>query len=66
MFSKGKKSKTIKHLKSLCTKIQIEIGHPIVRIKSDREREFDNVSIEFFFCDSNGSKHEYSTLRTTQ
>ena len=29
------KSETIEHLKSLFTRIQVEIGHPIVRIRSD-------------------------------
>ena len=40
------KYKTIKHLKSLCTRIQVKIGHPIVRIRSDKGREFDNVEID--------------------
>ena len=41
----------------------MEIGHQIVRIGRDKEREFDNVDIDFF-CDSNGIKHENSTPRT--
>ena len=37
------KSEAIEHLKFLFNKLQVEIGHPIVRIRSDKEREFDNV-----------------------
>ena len=39
----------IEHLKSLCTRIQVEIGNPIVRIKSDSGREFDNVEVDLFY-----------------
>ena len=42
------KSKAIEHLKSLFNRIQVEIGHPIARIRSDKGREFDNVKIDFF------------------
>ena len=57
------KLKTIEHLKSLFNRIQVEIGHPIVRIRSDRMREFDNVDLDLF-CKSKGIKHEFSTPRT--
>lgn len=43
------KSKTIEHLKSLCTRIQVEIGHLIMGIRSDGRREFDNVNIDLFY-----------------
>ena len=43
----------------------MEIDHPIVRIRSDGGREFDNVDIDFF-CEPNGIKHEFSTPRTPQ
>ncbi|KAL6327914.1 hypothetical protein AAG906_027324 [Vitis piasezkii] len=33
-----KKSKAIEHLKSLFNSMQVEIGHPIVRIRNNRER----------------------------
>ena len=56
------KSKTIEHLKSLCTRIQVEIGLLIMRIRSDTRREFDNVNIDLFY-ESKRIKHEYSTLR---
>ena len=39
---------TIEHLKSLRTRIQVEKGHPIVKIRSDRGREFDSVEIGHF------------------
>ena len=45
------KAKAIEHLKSLFNRIQVEICHLIVRIKSDRGREFDNVDVDFF-CES--------------
>ena len=55
----------IKHLKSLFNRIQVEIGYPIVRIRSDRGKKFDNVDVDLF-CDSKGIKHEFSHPRTTQ
>ena len=39
---------TIEHLKSSHTRIQVEKGPPIVRIRSDRRREFDIVEIDHF------------------
>ena len=57
VFFVREKSKTIEHLKSLCTRIQVEVGHPIVRIRSGKGREFDNVEIDLFY-ESKGIKHE--------
>ena len=51
-----KKSEVMKPLKPLFNRIQVEIGHPIVRIRSDRGREFDNVDVDLF-CESNEIKH---------
>ena len=59
------KSKVIEHLKSLFNKIHVKISHPIVRIRSDRENEFDNVDVNLF-CKSKGIKHEFSAPRTPQ
>ena len=59
------KSKAIKHLKSLCTRIQVEIGYPIREIKSDKGKEFDNINVDLFYY-SKGIKHEYLTPRTPQ
>lgn len=43
------KSKTIKYLKSLhITRIQVKEGYPIVGIRSDKGREFDDVEIDHF------------------
>ena len=56
---------TIEYLKSLYTRIQLEKGHPIVRIRNIKGRKFDNVEIDHFY-ESNGIKHKYSTLRTPQ
>ena len=42
------KSEAIEHLKSLFNRIQVEIGRPSVRIRSDRGREFDNVDVNVF------------------
>ena len=64
MFFK-EKIETTKHLKSLCTRIQVEIGHPTMRIRSDRWREFDNVDVDLFY-DLKGIKHENSPFRTPQ
>ena len=58
------KSEAIEHLKSLFNRIQVEIGHSIVRIRSDKEREFDKVYVDLL-CESKGIKHEFSALRTT-
>ena len=52
------KSKTIEHLKSLFNRIQVEIDHPIVKIRSNRGREFENVDVDLF-CKSKGIKHEF-------
>ena len=58
-------SEAIKHLKSLFNRIHVEIGHPIVTIRSDRGKELNNVDVDLF-CESKGIKHEFSTLRTPQ
>ena len=42
------KLETIDHLKSLLTKIQLQINHPIIRIRSDRRKEFENVIFNLF------------------
>ena len=43
----------------------MEIGHRIVRIKNNRDKEFDNMNV-VLFCKSKGIKHEFSILRTLQ
>ena len=63
------KYEAIGHLKSLFNRIQVEIGHPIVRIRSNRggggEGEFDNVDVDLFY-ELKGIKHEFSAPRTPQ
>ena len=59
------KAKAIEHLKSLFNRIQVEICHLIVRIRSDKGGEFDNVDVDLF-CESKGIKHEFSTPITPQ
>ena len=59
------KSKAIENLKSLFNRIQVEIGHPIVKIRSDNEIEFDNMDVNLF-SKSKEIKHEFSTSKTPQ
>ena len=63
-FLRGE-SKAIKYLKSLFNRIQVEIGHPIVKIRSDKGREFDNMDVDLF-SKSKEIKHEFSTSKTPQ
>ena len=48
MFFLIERYETIKQLKILWTRIQVEKRHPIVRIRNDWEREFDIVEIDHF------------------
>ena len=43
----------------------MEISHPIVRIRSDRGRDINNVDIDLF-CESKSIKHEFSAPITPQ
>ena len=52
-------------MKSLFNKIQVKIGHPIVRIRSDLGRDFGNVDVNLLY-ESKGISHEYSTPRIPQ
>ena len=51
------KYEAIEQLEILWTRIQVEKGHPILRIRSDRGREFDIVEINHFY-DFKMIKHE--------
>ena len=51
--------------KSLFNRIQVEIDHLIIRIRSDRGREFDSMDVDFF-CELKGIKQEFSFPRTPQ
>ena len=59
------KSKAMENLKYLFNRKQVEIGHPIVKIRSDKGREFDNMDVDLF-SKSKEIKHEFSTPRTPQ
>ncbi|KAK4844873.1 hypothetical protein QYF36_025446 [Acer negundo] len=62
------KSETFDKFKMLCNKIQNEMNlniKSIKQIRSDHEREFENVSFETY-CDSIGISLEFSTPRTPQ
>ena len=59
------KPDTMEFLESLVTRIKVKIGHPIERIRSDREKEFDNVDIDLFY-ELKGIKHEFLAPRTPQ
>ena len=59
------KSEAIEHLKSLFNRIKVEISHQIVRIKSNRRREFDNVDVGLF-CKFKDIKHEFLASKTPQ
>ena len=49
----------------LCKKLQNEKRAPIVKIKSDHEKEFENARFESF-CANNGIKREFSAPKTLQ
>ena len=50
-------------LEILCKKLQNEKGAPIVKIRSDHEKEFENARFESF-CAKNGIKREFSAPKT--
>ena len=52
-------------LKILCKRLQNEKGVPIVEIKSDHGKEFENARFELF-CVKNGIKKEFSAAKTPQ
>ena len=58
-------SEAVENLKSLLNRIQVEMGHLIVRIISDKGGEFDNVDVNLF-CESKGIEHEFSVLKILQ
>ena len=58
-----KKSEAYEKLEILCKKLQNEKGAPIVKIRSDHGKEFENVRFESF-CTKNGIKREFSAPKT--
>ncbi|GJU21039.1 copia protein [Tanacetum coccineum] len=47
-------------------KIQVQKGFPIISIRTDHGREFDNEVQFGAFCDANGITHNFSAPRTPQ
>ena len=58
-----KKSEACEKIERLCKKLQNEKGFPIVKIKIDHRKEFENAKFEAF-CNEHGIKKEFSALKT--
>ena len=58
-----KKSEACEKLEILCKKLQTEKRAPIVKIRSDHGKEFENARFESF-CAKNGIKREFSAPKT--
>ena len=52
-------------METLCKRLQNEKGVPIVKIRSDHGKEFENARFELF-CKKNGIKREFSAPKTPQ
>ena len=52
-------------MERLCKRLQNEKGVPIVKIRSDHGKEFENAKFEAF-CSEHGIKKEFSTPKTPQ
>ena len=52
-------------LETLCKRLRNEKGVPIVKIRSDHGKEFENARFESF-CENNGIKREFSAPKTPQ
>ena len=59
------KSEACEKMENLCKRLQNEKGVPIVKIRSDHVKEFENVRFESF-CEKNGIKKEFSAPKTPQ
>ena len=59
------KSEACEKLEILCKRLQNEKRVPIVKIRSDHGKEFENARFESF-CEKNGIKKEFSTPKTPQ
>ena len=57
------KSKACEKMENLCKRLQNEKGVPIVKIRSDQGKEFENARFESF-CEKNGIKKEFSAPKT--
>ena len=52
-------------MERLCKRLQNEKGVPIVKIRSDHGKEFENAKFEAFY-NEHGIKKEFSTPKTPQ
>ena len=53
------KSEACEKMETLCKKLQNKKGVPIVKIRSDHGKEFENAKVKSF-CAKNGIKKEFS------
>ena len=59
------KSEACDKMEMLCKRLQNEKGVPIIKIKSDHGKEFENAKFETF-CNKHGIKKEFSASKTPQ
>ena len=59
------KSKACDKMKRLCKRLQNEKGVPIVKVRSDHGKEFENAKFEAFY-NEHDIKKEFSALKTPQ
>ena len=59
------KSEASDKMEMLCKKLQNEKGVPIIKIRSDHGKEFENAKFEAF-CNKHGIKKEFSAPKTPQ
>ena len=59
------KSEASEKMKTFCKKLQNEKGVPIVKIRRNHGKEFENAKFESF-CEKNGIKKEFSAPKTPQ
>ena len=58
-------SKACDKMERLCKRLHIEKGVPIVRIRSDHRKKFENAKFELF-CNEHSIKKEFSVAKTPQ
>ena len=59
------KSEACEKMKNLCKRLQNKKGVPVVKIRSDHGKEFENARFESF-CEKKGINKEFSALKTSQ
>ena len=59
------KSKACNKMEMLCKRLQNEKGLPIIKVKSDHRKEFENAKFETF-CNEHGIKKEFLSPKTPQ